>query len=242
MEALYQEYKDHVNFLWVYGSEAHPEEHPFAEGYESSDLGWEHPYTITLDMAERAQRALWMKTDPEPDFEIPMVVDYVNHLTEPDNAIRNAYRGGGFYSGFVVDCDGIVKVAHGWGWYAPGGEWWGLPLAPVSELRNWLDAYLANPPVCYTGEAVPLPDGGVGEPDAGSGPDATAGLDAGVTPTPDAGDDDGGGNAGGCSASGAAGVGGVGGVGGAPLGWLALGLGLAFGLRRRRRQRRQRRS
>jgi hypothetical protein len=103
-------------------------------------VGWEHPYTITTDMSERAQRALLMKTDPEVDFEIPMVVDYVNHATEPDNAIRNAYRGGGFYSRFVVDCDGIVKVAHGRGWYALGGEWWGLPLAPVSELRAWLGA------------------------------------------------------------------------------------------------------
>lgn len=224
MEEVYQEYKDHVNFLWVYGHEAHPEEHPFAEGYESSDLGWEHPYTITNEMSERAQRARWMKTDPEPDFEIPMAVDFVNHVAEPDSAIRNAYRGGGFYSGFVVDCDGIVKVAHAWSWYAPGGEWWGLPLAPVFGLRNWLNNYLADPPACYTGDVVPMPDGGVPEPDAGSEPDASTGLDAGVTPGPDAEPEDIPSDDGGCATGGSHGL---------PLALLALLLGLCW--RRRRR-------
>jgi MYXO-CTERM domain-containing protein len=152
-----------VNFLWVYGSEAHPEEHPFQQGSESKDLGWEHPYTITTRMDERAQRAWWMKTDPEPDYEIPMAIDYINYPPHTDNAIRTSYRGAGFYSGFVIDCDGQVLVAENWAWYAPGGEWWGLPLARIDHLHAFLDAYLANPSSCYTGEPS---DGGT-RPDGG---------------------------------------------------------------------------
>jgi hypothetical protein len=147
-----------VNFLWVYGSEAHPEERPFQSGYESKDLGWEHPYSIAHEMSERAQRAQWMKTDEDPDFEIPMMIDYINHPPHRDNAIRTSYRGAGFYSGFVIDCDGRVLVAENWSWFAPGGEWWGLPLAPIDELHAFLDAYLANPSPCY---AQDQPDGGV---------------------------------------------------------------------------------
>lgn len=78
MEATYEKYRGKVNFVWVYGSEAHPEEHPFKKGYESRDLGWNHPYTISKSMKERAQRAKWMKTDPEPDYTIPMMIDYIN--------------------------------------------------------------------------------------------------------------------------------------------------------------------
>ena len=68
--ALFEEYGDRVSILWVYGDEAHPEEDPFASGYESKDLGWSHPYSITHTMAQRAERARFMKTDPEPDFTI----------------------------------------------------------------------------------------------------------------------------------------------------------------------------
>lgn len=195
MEALYEDYGDRVNFLWVYGSEAHPEEDPFAEGYESKDLGWSHPYTFTNTMEERAERALWMKTDPDPDLTLPMLVDYVGHPTQPDNAIRTAYFGYGYYSGYVIDCDGVVKVAHDWGWYGPGGEWWGLPLASEAELRVWLDAYLADPPTCYDGPTPPEPDAGVPEPDA------SVASDAGVA-GPDAAPDGGSGNGGGCSTAG----------------------------------------
>ena len=96
LEASYQQYKGRVNFLWVYGSEAHPEENPFEEGSESKDLGWDHPYSITHTMEERAQRAKWMKTDEDTDFEIPMAVDYINDPPNVDNAIRSAFRGDGF--------------------------------------------------------------------------------------------------------------------------------------------------
>jgi len=198
----------------VYGSEAHPEEHPFSEGYESKDLGWTHPYTITHEMEERAQRARWMKSDPEPDFEIPMLIDYVGHPDQPDDAIRRQYRGSGFYSAYLIDCDGKVIRAHNWGWFAPGFEWWGLPLAPISELHEHLDQYLANPPACYAGES---PDGG-SQPDAGSGPDAGE--------QPDAGEPEPGGKGGGC---GLAGAGPVGYTGVA----LAVMLGVVLGLRRR---------
>ncbi len=155
MESLYQVYKNHVNFGWVYGSEAHPEENPFMEGYESKDLGWSHPYTFSTSMEQRAERAAWMKSDPDPDFEIPMLIDYVGHDTMADNAIRSAYRGSGYYSAYVIDCDGIVKRTHTWGWYDEGGEWWDLPLASADELVAWLDAYLANPPACYQVQEPP---------------------------------------------------------------------------------------
>ncbi len=169
-----------MNFLWVYGSEAHPEEHPFQSGYESKDLGWEHPYTISLEMQERAQRAKWMKTDPNPDFEIPMMVDYVNYPPHQNDEVRGAYRGGGFYSGFVIDCDGMVKRAENWGWFSPGGEWWGLPLAPLTELHDYLDAYLANPPTCYgqsDADGGPQEDGGTMADGANDQPDDEAPVD-----------------------------------------------------------------
>lgn len=169
MEASYQKYRGRVNFLWVYGSEAHPEEYPFATGFESSDLGWNHPYSISTKMDERAQRAKWMKTDPDPDFELPMIIDYINHPTATNNAIRAEYRGGGFYSGYVIDCDGTVLKAHNWAWFAPGGEWWNLPLTPISDLHQFLDGYLASPPACYGSTTMPSTDGGM----SSSVPDST---------------------------------------------------------------------
>ena len=135
--------------MWVYGSEAHPEEHPFADGYETVDLGWSHEYTFTVEMAQRAQRAKWLKSDPEPDFEIPMFIDYVGDPSREDNAVRRAYTGAGFYSGFVIDCDGKILDVNDWAWFAPGKEWYGLPLEPIENLYTLLDNYLADPPVCY---------------------------------------------------------------------------------------------
>lgn len=138
-----------MNFLWVYSSEAHPEERPFAKGYETRDLGWQHPYTVTSDMKERAERAKWMKTDPDPDLEIPMLIDFINSSPRRDNEIRQFYMGAGFYSGYVIDCDGTILQRRPWAWYGEGGEWWDLPLTPIEELHAFLDDYLANPPVCY---------------------------------------------------------------------------------------------
>lgn len=168
MEESYQRYGDRVSFVWVYGNEAHPEEHPFSEGFESSDLGWEHPYTITRAMEERAERARWLKSDPEPDLEIPFLIDFVGSPPHQDDEIRRSYFGGGFYSGAVIDCDGTILDSHQWGWFAPGGEWWGLPLAPIDALHGLLDDYLANPPACYGagGDGGPR-DAGPSDSDAG---------------------------------------------------------------------------
>jgi hypothetical protein len=114
LEASYQHYKGRVNFLWVYGNEAHPEE---------------HAYSITHSMEERAQRAKWMKTDEDPDLEISMAIDFINDPPNPDDEIRRNYFGGGYYSCYVIDCDGEVLRAHPCGWHDADGEWWGLPLA-----------------------------------------------------------------------------------------------------------------
>ncbi len=172
-----------MNFVWVYGREAHPEEHPFREGYESTDLGWEHPYDITETMEQRAQRARWLKTDPEPDYTIPMMIDYVGHPDQPDDAIRSSYRGAGFYAGFVIDCDGKVIRAHDWGWFAPGGEWWNLPLAPVDELHAFLDAYLADPPDCYreADQDAGVDDGGAADGDGDAAADDDEAEDGGAS-------------------------------------------------------------
>ena len=59
-------------------------------------------------MEQRAQRARWIKTDLEPDAEIPIIIDYINSPLGPDNVIWNAYTGGGFYSGFVIDCNATI--------------------------------------------------------------------------------------------------------------------------------------
>ena len=168
MEAAYQKYKDKVNFVWVYGSEAHPEEYPFVKGSESKDLGWTHPYAISKTTTERAQRAKWMRTDLKPAAEIPMMVDFINSPGQQNNAIRREFLGSGFYSGYVIDCDGKVLMARSWAWFAKGRDWWGLPLASIESLHTFLDKYLASPPSCYAASTLPKPDGGsVSAPDTG---------------------------------------------------------------------------
>lgn len=139
-----------MNFVWVYGSEAHPQEYPFQSGFESTDLGWEHPYSITETMEQRAQRASWLKTDLSPEAEMPIMVDYINSPDgQPNNAIRGAYRGGGFYSGYVIDCDRTILDANRWAWFGEGGQWWDLPLRPIEDLHALLDDYLEDPPDCF---------------------------------------------------------------------------------------------
>ena len=156
-----------MNFVWVYSREAHPEENPFAPGFETIDLGWTHPYFKTTTMEQRARRAKWMKTDLAPDAEMPMIIDYINTELGPDDAIKQAYIGGGYYSGYVIDCDGSVIYQANWSWYAPGGQWWSLPLKPVDDLERVLAAYLADPPPCYVPPASPrAPDApGAARPD-----------------------------------------------------------------------------
>jgi hypothetical protein len=149
LEEVYQEYKDRVNFIWVYGREAHPESEPFPPGVETRDLGWDHRYYGTSTMEQRAQRARWMKSDLAPNAEIPMLIDYVSSDLGPDDSIREAYIGAGFYSAFVIDCDATILFESAWGWHEPGGQWWGLPMPTAESLRQFLDDYLADPPACY---------------------------------------------------------------------------------------------
>jgi len=186
MEDVYQQYKDKVNFLYVYGSEAHPEEYPFQKGFESSDLGWKHRYNVTQSVEERAARAVLWKTQDGPKREMPMIIDFINTPGETNNAIKKAYIGGGFYSGYIVDCDGRVKVAEAWAWFAQGKDWWGLPLAPISKLTQWLDAYLASPPACYGDSSSPVPDDPQPDPDdpAAGSPDPPSSSDPRRPTTP----------------------------------------------------------
>jgi len=197
MEASYKKYQGKVNFLWVYGSEAHPEEKPFAPGKESKDLGWTHPYTITKTMQERAQRATWLKTDPNPDFTIPMMMDFVGDPGHADDELRTTYWGGGYYSGVVIDCDGTIRKIHSWGWYDKGGEWMGLNLTPVQDLHSYLDGYLKSPPACYKAVAPdagpPSADGGGPGVEMGTTKPDTGGaaVDTGASTPPPDGEDEG---------------------------------------------------
>jgi hypothetical protein len=157
LEARYQAYRDRINFVWVYGREAHP----------GQDC-WDHPEGPTKTMAERAQRARWMKTDPEPDIEMPVIIDYIADPPNEDEAIRRAYGGGRPNSGYVIDCDGRVLEAHGWAWAVDGTSPGSLAFG---ELERSLDAYLADPPACYRlglgvdGSAVYLPSAANDDPD-----------------------------------------------------------------------------
>jgi hypothetical protein len=155
LEEVYQEYKDVVSFVYVYSREAHPEEDPFLEGFESSDLGWHHPYTRTTSMPQRAERARWMKSDLEPDAEMPMMIDYIDTPLGSRDAIKQFYDGAGFYSGYVIDCDATILAEVPWAWHGPGAEWWSLPLAEADQLRAFLDDYLADPPPCYDPPSAP---------------------------------------------------------------------------------------
>ncbi len=142
MEALHQEYRDRVNFLYMYVREAHPNPATAPCG-STADLGWDHPSRDTVTIEERAQRARWLKDDF--DLSFPYIIDTMNA------AIQGDYRPHAFYVGWVIDCDGRADVFERWGWATPQTQWCGLPLADVNELRSYLDAYLANPPPCYRG-------------------------------------------------------------------------------------------
>ena len=64
-----------------------------------------------------AQRVRWMKEELDPPGEIPTMIDYINSPGgEANNGIRSAYRGAGFYSSFVIDCDGTVIDNRPWAW------------------------------------------------------------------------------------------------------------------------------
>ena len=87
MEASYQKYKGRINFRWVYGREGHPSDANHKGG--SYELGWRHPDSVTKSMKDRAQRAVWMKTDPDRDYEIPMMIDFINDPPNKDDASRD---------------------------------------------------------------------------------------------------------------------------------------------------------
>ncbi len=166
MEETYRTFSDRINFIWVYGKEAHP-------GTEC----WDHPVTVTKTMPERAQRGRWMKYDPEPDLVIPMMIDFIEHDTHSDEAIRSTYGGGRPNAGYLIDCDGTVLEQHDWAWSsdgtAPGrrrGE-----LLDFGDLAASLERYLDDPPACYHNERPYLP------PPTTSPPTATA--DATTVPT-----------------------------------------------------------
>ncbi len=149
MEKIYQSYKEKVNFVWVYSKEYHP------EGSSSEVNVWnqfeeygDHPYSGTTSMEERVQRAKWMKTDPETDLGIPMIIDYVNSEMGKDDAMVTAYGGGSAYSGFIIDCDGKILEAHTWAW-ADKDEGWPVSVIPFDVLKSTLDKYLKKPPSCY---------------------------------------------------------------------------------------------
>ncbi len=131
---------DHVSFLYNYIIEAHP--HP--EGAPcgpTEDLGWNHPSWDTNSIDERAQRARWLKTDF--DLTYPFIID------DMDNLMFGTYRGSNFYSGWVVDCDGIVVIQETWGWATPTTQWCGLRLADNDDLTDWLTQYVDRPSSCF---------------------------------------------------------------------------------------------
>jgi len=73
-------------------------------------------------MEQRARRAKWMKTDLAPDAGMPIIIDYINSDLGPDHAIENDHIGGGYQSGFVIDCDAIIIYQANWAWDTPGGQ------------------------------------------------------------------------------------------------------------------------
>ncbi len=142
MEGLRQRYEGQVRFLYAYIFEAHPDPE-FAPCGPTEDLGWNHPSANTRTMQERAQRTRWLSADFDLNF--PWIINPMNDF------FRASYGGSSFYSGWVIDCDGTVRVAERWGWATSSTQWCGLPLASATDLTTVLDTYLAHPPPCYRG-------------------------------------------------------------------------------------------
>ena len=142
MEDVARSYEGQVRFLYMYIREAHPDPERAPCG-PTEELGWRHPSFNTVSQEHRAQRARWLKQDFDLNF--PWIIDFM------DGRIRSGYGGSGFYSGFVIDCDGTVLVTERWGWATPETQWCGLNLPPVTQLTDLLDQYLADPPACYRG-------------------------------------------------------------------------------------------
>ncbi len=140
MEENKQNFGQSVNFLYNYIKEAHPNPETAPCG-PTEELGWEHPSWNTSSIEERAQRARWLKTDF--DLTFPFIIDTM------DNEMMATYRGSRFYSGWVLDCDGIVVNQEVWGWATPATQWCGLLLADNNALTTMLTQYVFEPSICF---------------------------------------------------------------------------------------------
>ncbi len=69
--------------------------------------------------------------------------------------MTGTYRGSGWYSGWVLDCDGTAIKQDTWGWATPTTQWCGLPLSSAADLDSFLDRYLQSPPECYVPPFLP---------------------------------------------------------------------------------------
>ncbi len=135
-----QNFGQSVNFLYNYIREAHPNPETAPCG-PTEDLGWNHPSWNTSSIEERAQRARWLKTDF--DLTYPFIMDTMS------NEMMAVYRGGRFYSGWVIDCDGFVIKEEPWSWATPATQWCGLRLADNDDLIALLTQYIFQPPSCF---------------------------------------------------------------------------------------------
>ena len=60
-----------------------------------------------------------------------MIIDYVNSPPQRDNDIRRHYTGAGYYSGYIIDCDGKILqldnfrklTGHGWKSFRGAKSW-----------------------------------------------------------------------------------------------------------------------
>jgi hypothetical protein len=93
-----------------------------------------------------------MKTDPDPDIDIPIIIDYIKSDMGKDNAIRKAYGGGMPYSGYLIDCDGKILEAHNWAW-ADTTQSWPMKVESFENLIASLNKYLEGPSTYYNIDA-----------------------------------------------------------------------------------------
>lgn len=142
MEERFQRYRGKVRLLYMYVREAHPNPARAPCG-STEELGWVHDSANTTSVAERAQRARWLKNDFNLNF--PWIID------DMADAMYWDYWPNGFYVGWLIDCDGTVLVHAPWGWATPTTQWCDLPLADFDDLDAFLEAYLEAPPPCYRG-------------------------------------------------------------------------------------------
>ncbi len=117
--------------------EAHPDQ-DFPEGENTSDMGWpEDECAETGSQEDRARRAKLLKE--------MYGCEYLLFGADNDqNTIKTEFMGGGFYSGFVIDTDKTIIEKKNWAWVASDFDWYGLPLADIADLYEFLEEYF-NP-------------------------------------------------------------------------------------------------